>query len=83
MLNSDAIFFEEEVTLRTLTPSPPTPSPGPSPSHSRAASPLHSPRNLSSISHGFEDTIELYENAIEGARQHGFMQYEALGTHLF
>ena len=45
-----------------------------------STSPSSSPRNSEyNIAQGFEDTIELYESAIKGAKQHGFKQYEALG----
>jgi hypothetical protein len=41
-----------------------------------------SPSNESNF-RGFEETIELYESAIEGAREHGFMQYKAIGKFKF
>ena len=37
------------------------------------------PGDSVNIAHGFEATMELYERAIEGAKLHGFKQYEALG----
>jgi hypothetical protein len=64
ILNSSIFSEEESSPSSPLAPSP-------------SASPLNTSVNLQ-FNHG--DTIELYESAIEDARIHGFMQYEALGT---
>ena len=61
-----ALTLNSDVIFSDEEPTPCAPSP--------------SSRNSAyNLSQGFEDTIELYERAIQGAKQHGFTQYEALG----
>ena len=64
-----ALTLNSEAIFSSEEPTPRAPSPS---SHNSEYK----------LNQGFEDTIELYERAIQSARQHGFMQYEALGNSL-